>query len=744
MAVAPLIKPIQTQKGMFYTFQSSLEDLTLTFNNTNKFKFSKFALLRIPEIGIPTTLATDNHIQFLALGESPLLEGLSANQNINLALSFQNYALNFESLLISQAAYKREEKLNVSDRVFFKWLKELGAIRWRDAAVGEAISELRSGTAASEARWAEDWGDASSTTYNRVVKYIADIDVINSVRNKDNSYSEIYIHVPTTVGTTPTILFNSIADHNYHPDMLIMNSPGDPLDVEYLNGRHYNDTHPYAGMHLRAYYDLDSDLVNHGISDVVNTNIAWNTEIPDWLDSANNYILNTNPTGIGYWWGSNQLLNGYHTDKAAYYGAKIGKGTYNGVSASSQFKTQKIYKEYPSTNLEVEYLRSTLDGVVIDFKLSNYQVAAANPSIKSFAQLADSVSNADFEFNAILIYYDVYDPTTGTSTTNPLISETNLYGVYFLNKIEQTGINFIIPTITKEKPNVINRTNGNAFAYKINLKFDTSIEDVAVERSINDFTTFGLDMFLDVLTEFSSLKTKFNNKLVELSNLKIDLESAKDSILNTNGLNALSTRLSILERTVSASTSAFENSSAITNLITGLNLRLNNFISGKSSLSTSYDLEPFRPGQGIELDKTIPQRLTISSTVQAYSKVVDINLASSTSNIFTESLGKSNTYIKHISGSVFSLSSNFEIRIDNLLNNWKTGQVLKIVFDSQIIPTNYNIKIKTDIRSNYSVTIATLTSSDFPISYGRTGRPIVEITCINSQNFTFQVDKIIR
>ena len=679
-------------------------------------------------------MATDNHVQFLALGESPLLEGLSANQNINLALSFQNYALNFESLLISQSAYKREEKLNVSERVFFKWLKELGAIRWRDATASEVISGLPT----NEARWAEDWGDAGSTTYNRVVKYIADIDVINSVRNKDNSYSEIYIHVPTTVGTTPTILFNSIADHNYHPDMLIMNSPGDPLDVEYLNGRHYNDTHPYSGMHLRAYYDLDSDLVNHGISDVINTNIEWNTVIPDWLDSANNYILNTNPTGIGYWWGSNQLLNGYHTDKAAYYGAKIGKGTFNEVSASSQFKTQKIYKEYPSTNLEVEYLRSTLDGVVIDFNLSNYQVAAADPTINSFAQLADSVGNADFEFNAILVYYDVYDPI------NPSISETNLYGVYFLNKIEQAGINFIIPTITKEKPNVINRTNGNAFAYKINLKFDTSIEDVAVERSINDFTTFGLDMFLDVLTEFSSLKTKFNNKLVELSNLKIDLESAKDSILNTNGLNALSTRLSALERTVSASTSAFENSSSITNLISGLNLRLSNFITGRSSLSTSYDLEPFRPGQGIELDKTIPQRLTISSTVQAYSKVVDINLASSTSNIFTESLGKSNTYIKHSSGSVFSLSSNFEIRIDNSLNFWKNGQVLKIIFDSQIIPTNYNIRITTKATDAYSVTIATLNASDFPISYGRTGRPIVEITCINSQNFTFQVDKIIR
>ena len=739
MAIAPLIKPIQTQKGIFYTFQSSLEDLTLTFNNTNKFKFSKFALLRIPEIGIPTSLVTDNHTQFLALGESPLLEGLSANQNINLALSFQNYALNFESLLISQAAYQREQKLNVSERVFFKWLKELGAIRWRNASSDEAISTLISGLPASEARWAEDWADAGSSTYNRVVKYIADIDVINSVRNKDNSYSEIYIHVPTNVGTTPTILFNSIADHNYHPDMFIINSPGDPLDAEYLNGRHYNDTHPYAGMHLRAYYDLDSDLVTHKISDVTTTNIDWDTV-------TSNYNVNTNTTGIGYWWNApTQVTNFYRTDAAAYYGAKIGKGTYNGVAAASAFKTQKIYKKYTTTDLDVEYLRSTLDGVVIDFKLLNYQVAASNqPEYTSFAKLADSVANADFEFNAILIYYDVYDPTTGTSVANPLVSETNLYGVYFLNKIEQTGINFIIPTITKEKPNVINRTNGNAFAYKINLKFDTSIEDVAVERSINDHTTFGLDMFLDVLTEFSSLKNKFNSKLVELSNLKIDLESAKNALLNTNGLNALSTRLGRLEQTVAASTSAFENSSAITNLIGNLNSRLNEFVAGKTSLSTSYDLAPFRPGQGISLDKTIPQQLTIASTVQAYSKVSEINLKSNNSNTFTETLGVSNTYIKHYNGSTFSLSSDFDIRINNSLNSWKNGQVLKIVFDSQIIPNNYNIKIKTSATTNYSVTIATLTASDFPISYDRTGRPIVEITCINSQNFTFQVDKIIR
>ena len=218
----------------------------------------------------------------------------------------------------------------------------------------------------------------------------------------------------------------------------------------------------------------------------------------------------------------------------------------------------------------------------------------------------------------------------------------------------------------------------------------------------------------------------------------------RNSLLNSNGLSELSTRLSLLEQTVSASTSAFENSAAITNLIADINFRLNNFVAGKSSLSTSYDLAPFRPGQGIALDKTVPQQLKISSTVQAYSKVSEINLKSNNSNTFTESLGVSNTYIKHSNGSTFSLSADFDIRIDNSLNSWKNGQVLKIVFDSQIIPNNYNINIKTSTSTNYSVTIATLTSSDFPISYGRTGRPIVEITCINSQNFTFQVDKIIR
>lgn len=724
MAVAPLIKPIQTQKGMFYSFQSAIEDLSLTFNNnTNKFRFSKFALLRIPEIGIPATMQTDNKVQFLALGETPLLNNLSTNENINLANSFQNYALNFESLLISQSTYNREKKLNVSERVFWKWLKELGAVRWRDATSAEVIQTLPAG----EKRWAEDWFNPTLSTYDRVVKYIGEIDVVNSVRSKDNSYSELYIHVPTNVGSTPTVLFNSKPDENYGPGMLIVNTPGDPLDVEYLNGRHYNDTHPFAGMSLEAFYDLDTNSVSTKISDT----------------------LTVQPTTTGFWWGASSINNSYYTDQAAYFGTPYGV-------TSSNPKVQRIFKNHNSGTRTVEYLRSTLDGVVIDFNLSNYLIASQNPAIKSFSQLNDSYTNEDFEFNAILIYYDVYDPAPNAVAGTEPVSVTNLYGVYFLNKVVQSGSEFIIPMITKNKPDTINKTNGNSFAFKVNVKFDTSIEDVAVEKSVNDYNTFSLNLFTDVLTEMRSLQTKFNDKLLELNTLSDEVDLAKDALLNTTALKSLATRISVIETTVAASTAAFAEASAIMDLIDSTNARIDEILSNTTSLQIKYNTDSFKPGYGVFLDKRIPGEITFYSDIQAFSKIIESDFSSNTLGSRTESLGIGGTQIRHlkVNGSgnpiPWTMDRNLTLFIDDSFNTWRAGQSLKIVCDSQIIPDSYTITIKTDSQdivnagSQYSVIIATLTSADFVTTYGRTGKPIIEIVCKDPKTLTFVVDKIIR
>ena len=744
MAVAPLIKPITTQKGIFYTFQSGIEDMTLTFNNnTNKFKFSKFALLRIPEITVPNSIETDNPIQFLAQGETPILNGLSTDQNINLAKSFENYALNLESLLISQTSYQKEKKLNVSERVFWKWLKELGAIRWRDSNNTEVIQTLPTG----QSRWSEAWSSEDQTTYNRVVKYIGDIDVVNSLRSNANTYSELYIHVPTSVGVTPTVLFNSVPDVNYGPGMVIVNTPKDPLDLDYLNNRHYSDTHPYPGMNLLAFYDLGPNAAIQKISDATLGTINWGSITTPYPGLAGQ--------GTGFWWGPTEILHTYYTDQAEYFGQPYGTGV-----TSSEIKTQRIHKEYNNgTQYTVEYLRSTLDGVVIDFDIANYVLAASDSSIKTLAQMSEKYSNQDFEFNAVLVYYDVYDPNpTGTSGTEPT-SATNLYGIYFLNEVQQSGSEYIIPTISKYKPNAINKTNGNAFSFKINLKFDTSIEDVAVEQSVNDYSTLSLEMFNGVLTQMRLLQTQYNDKLLKLEQLRADVDLAKDSLLNSTSISSLSKRIGVLETTVSASVDAFNEASSIMDLIDSVNTRIDEILSGTTSLQISYNTDSFKPGYGINLDKSVPNQITFFSNLQNYSDINITDMSTAFYGNVTLSLGLGGTQYRHLklngSGNQipFTLTRNLNLYIDDSVQTWSKGQTIKIVFDSQIIipsASGYQINIFTDsqnITNNpaaYSVRIATLTSLDFPSDYGRTGRTIIEIVCTNPKTLTFVVDKIIR
>ena len=344
MAVTPLIKPVQDKKGIFYNFQSALEDINITLTNSeNAVRFSKFALLRLPEIGTPDSLVTDNKVQFAAAGESPIIEGLNPDNNVNLAESFQNYALNLEALLLSRPSYKKNEKLTVAERVFWKWLKELGAIRFQDAnaieknAANLPIDPINH----TEYRFVEK--PETNSTYNKVVKYIGDIDVVNTLSSSENSYTEVYIHVPTNVGTTPHVLFKSISDANYLPGMTIANTLANPLDIEYLSGRHYTETHPF-GLSLKAFYDLDDASVT---SEIKNT-LGGSYSPGNWFNQTTN--------------------NAYYTSSLANYNV-----------AQDQFirKTQG-----PEV---IEYQRNTLDGISLDFDLANYKLASENPEIKVFA-----------------------------------------------------------------------------------------------------------------------------------------------------------------------------------------------------------------------------------------------------------------------------------------------------------------------------------------------------------------------
>ena len=185
--VAPLIKPIRVQGGTFYTFSSASEDLGLSFNDSQKkFRFSKFALLNLPNIGSPAT--GENLINFSNTpGGFTSIDG-SKTLNDYLAESFQNYCLNLETMITSSTDYNTNLDRTVSERVFFKWLKEIGAIRFREATIGAEQSATLYGTHFVE----ED----ESLTYSKVIRYVGDINILNTVRNNANAFSEVYVYIP--------------------------------------------------------------------------------------------------------------------------------------------------------------------------------------------------------------------------------------------------------------------------------------------------------------------------------------------------------------------------------------------------------------------------------------------------------------------------------------------------------------------------------------------------------------------
>ena len=146
MAIAPLIRTPQIQGGTFYTFSSAARDLSKTINNTNlKFVFSKYVLLNIPNFdSLPFSDFGDynNYMQFNTIDGEIVNGGLSSDRNIDIAQNLQNYALNIESLILNDVNYDATLKQGVSERVFFKWLKETGAIRFRNATPAEASSTI--------------------------------------------------------------------------------------------------------------------------------------------------------------------------------------------------------------------------------------------------------------------------------------------------------------------------------------------------------------------------------------------------------------------------------------------------------------------------------------------------------------------------------------------------------------------------------------------------------------------------
>jgi hypothetical protein len=547
------------------------------------------------------------------------------------------------------------------------------------------------------------------------------------VKSKADAFSELYVHVPTKDGATPLILFKSLNDTNYFPGQNLINSPLDPLDTEYLYGRHFSQENP-AGLVATAFFD--SDIQDYG-------------SVPS---APGEYELLKYDTGSSSynqgWWFPYPEANSYWIEPAATSGTFDDPGNDSFQISGMKDSTSVV---------DVYFQRSRLDGISLDFNIANYFPIASNPAIQSFSDFNSLADTASFEFNAVLVYYDVTNVSTGETATN-------LFGVLFLDNVEDTTTGGgYIPRLKKFKPNRITGLNGNAYGFKINLKFDINTEDAAIVTAVNEYAPFSMQLFVDALNQLQGAADTLTTETSTIEALSIEVQNLQSMIYNGTDLQELNQRLTVVENQLATSLAALQNSETIMNLIQNNYDEIQNIYNNYTSVTMSYNTDVIVGGDGITLDKNTPNQVIISNTEQKYTMNTSpiVNLLTDFTNtpsawtLFTN-LNSFSNYMKISNGSNQVVDRDVHIYINDSQQRWSNGQTYKLVVDHQYpmdmyTQGSFDLIFYTDAvdRLNtgqyYSKEIARISSTEF---YDKNGSPQLEIICIDKDLYTFTFDLI--
>ena len=697
MATTPLIRTPQVDGGTFYTFSSAARDLSKTLNNENtRLVFSKFAVLNIPDfnrLDFNTFGTYDNYMQFDTVDGEIWNGGLNPDPNINWAEGLQNYALNLEELILSDPDFDPDVKRSPAERVFFKWLKETGAIRFRNATNLEKAPGVTRPLFVEE-----DFSCAGTVHYQPVVRYLGEIDIVNNVEKAGEAYTELYINIPTEVGNTPTILFDCIEDNNYEPSLAIQGQS------EFIEGRNAATVHP-QGLDIRAYYDVDNAIT--------------------YTDPNANWMNEPQPT----------------TTNDAYFTEPV----------TFQDPTSVDIKKYPADYgspagfTGVAYRRSKLDGITLDWNANDYEQITNNSNISTIPQFNGTDLSGNFEFNAVLVYYDLVD------LNNPDNTVTNLYGILLLDNITPTTDGGYIQRYPKYKPNKVTGQNGNSFGFKINLRFDASPGTTGIDTIVNDYNTFSMGLFSDATAQLQESAKIFQRQQLEISELDQKVQGLENQISSVSSVQFLQDQVNNLQGQIDNASLAFSNSTTLLDLIAKNADDIQAIANGQVPLEVQYNTAVIQQGTGIIVDTNTPNKIILSLGTQEYNfdtpkdlndNVIDsaspLNINVATPSVYFDLQPYTNMCRMNTTNQA---GGDISFYIDDSAIQFKTGQTIRIVFDTTLDIGSQKLKFYTDSLSrlntgSYGVQMADIDNSEL------SSTPIIEIICTDHTTLSFVYDII--
>lgn len=451
----PLIQQLRETGGTLYVFPSANEDVGLNLQSTTTgVAMSHYALINIPELSIQQCLCDS--------------ECKAQNGNEALAMSLQNYAMNFETLLTNREQYNYQALSTVSEKVFWHWAQKIGIIN-KDNFTNQRTSDKNI--------YVELGKDRDKTvTDNTVIKCFGAIDAGNSLSTEFGMYNETYINIPTSYGAGPVYL-KQCPDDNYQLD--------------------------------QSYAPIDGDRTH--------------------LEGR----------------GDEFLYYSYTQGQDIPFFDSMETGTYN---TFDEFDALEILKDIP-----------TIQSVVRQDYENDAIIVGSYDDINIDTDNHFDV-DVKFDFNAILLYYSVYDQDDLVKTAYA----TNLFGVIFLDGCRMTATSendsfYIVP---KTKMKSTTSTFGDSFSFRVNIKTmsvydntDAIIQDnttmsgiAAVDFSdaisnMNqaiDIMNQNLHVVSDIQDKYASIMTYYNNFEADIKDLSTCinayLRGSRSSVVNTSTL----------------------------------------------------------------------------------------------------------------------------------------------------------------------------------------------------------------
>lgn len=246
-----------------------------------------------------------------------------------------------------------------------------------------------------------------------------------------------------------------------------------------------------------------------------------------------NYKLKTNDN---HYYSSNKgIIEGIASDE---YDASTKKLTATGIPATGIFDNTigTSYYSYSGTN-DKHFLEAVIDidslKKIYNDSTITYDKIGFGDVIDPIKKVTASTAFGDFAFNAILIYYSIYD-STGTN-----LLATNAYGVYILDNAVVDGMStsgYKFPTLLKKKTTTT--ADGTSFSFRLNIKPSSAYSGDIV---VSDNSSGGFSMaedFNDVLRNLNTSITtlKSNARLLQeiVENNKELRSFASDAIDKVN------------------------------------------------------------------------------------------------------------------------------------------------------------------------------------------------------------------